>query len=495
MAATNRALPWVLLAFVFVAGAASLVFVWLATRVAVPPPAPTPVNDSSVSTSGTTPPVVLPPAQPPSNRVSITWRAPVFVSDATPACGYDSLLALRGGEDTLYVQTQVMPLWMGARVVYQVGRWASEGAMLIAVNNETLPITRCGGGDAWDRADNLVAANGLLVAYVETGAPITTAALYVHPLKKTLTLVDPSERPSHLVFSNGEFDIYSWSAASSKVYLRRSVDGGLSWSPPRRLLDDAVRPRLVDTGRVQLLAAYQPTTRNVRFLLHTSDWAPAATRVLVLSPGVDCLEGGYRNISQRMRLVATSSGLHVFGSDARSTRSILVSARSCNASDVYPGCSSSPVLSSCTPNPNALASACVRLAIPQLHHFHAVSENDALSFHFVGESDGDQTALLDADVLSDGRVAVLYYRVRISLMQMELRLRVGSVDFLIDTFDGVSQAASEGGLAYDSPVLRLDDDVAVYVAYSRPAGGVAQPETYTLDTRERSRMTVVRVAL
>jgi hypothetical protein len=187
--------------------------------------------------------------------------------------------------------------------------------------------------------------------------------------------------------------------------------------------------------------------------------------------------------------------LHVVGSDARSTRSILVGARTCNASDVFPGCTSSDVVSRCTPNQNVLETACLRLAIPQLHDYHAVSRNDALAFDFAGRSDGDQTAPVDAVALPNGTLAVLYYRVRLSnLAQLELWVRVGGNDLLVDTLDGVSQAASQGGLAYDAPSLRLGSQ-ALLVAYSRPVSGVPQPEGYDIDTRERSRLTVVGVKL
>jgi len=490
MAASNRVLPLLAVFFAILLTAAAIAFVWLATYVPVQPAPPPFVNESA--TEGES---ALPPAAPPSPQVRRVWQAPVFVADATPACGYDALLARRSGEDTVFVQTQVMPVWLGERLVYQVGRWASEGAMLLALDNGTLPVTRCGGGDAWDRVDNVVAANGLLVAYVEAGVPLGAAALYLWPMRTTLPLVDASERPSDLRFADGEFGIYSWSAAQSTVYLRRSTDGGLTWSAPRRLLSDAVRPRVVDTGRVLLLSAYQPTTGNARFLLHTNDWAPTAGRLLPLAPGQDRLEtGGFRNLSHRVWVLAAGGALHVLGNDARSNRTILVSARSCNASDVYPGCDASSVVARCTANPNALASACLRLAVPQLHDYHALSRNDALGFNFLGASDDAQTAVVDAGVLRDGSVVVLYYRVRVSLRQMELRLRTPAADLLVDTFDGVSQAASDGGLAYDLPALRVAK-TGVYVAYSRTVPDVPQPEGFVVDTRERSRMTVALVTV
>jgi hypothetical protein len=102
---------------------------------------------------------------------------------------------------------------------------------------------------------------------------------------------------------------------------------------------------------------------------------------------------------------------------------------------------------------------------------------------------------VDAVALPNGTLAVLYYRVRLSnLAQLELWVRVGGNDLLVDTLDGVSQAASQGGLAYDAPSLRLGSQ-ALLVAYSRPVSGVPQPEGYDIDTRERSRLTVVGVKL
>lgn len=494
MTTSNRVLPGLLTAALLVIAAAALFFGWLATRTAIPPRAAPPIINTSSAGEETT---ALPPVLPPSPLVRTIWQAPEFHGNATPECGFDSLFALAGGQDTLYVRSQVMPVWLGERVVYQVGRWWSSGAMLLAVDNDTLPITRCGGGADWDRVDAVVAANGLLVAYVESGVPIGAAALYVWPFRTALPLVDASERPSDLRFSGGEFGIYSWSAAQSTVYLRRSPDGGRTWTAPRALMTDAVQPRFVDTGRAQLLGAYQPSTGNIRFLLHTNDWAPLPQRTLPLAGrGPDRLEvGGYRNVSHGMRIVSYGPLLHVVGSDARSTRSILVSARTCNASDVFPGCLSSNVVPRCTPNQNVLETACLRLAIPQLHDYHAVSRNDALAFDFVGKSDGDQTAVVDAAVLPNGTLVVLYYRVRsATLAQVELWLRVGDVDLLVDTLDGISQAASHGGLSYDAPALRATAR-GVWIAYSRPILGVPQPEGYDIDTRERSRMAVAVVKL
>ncbi len=494
MTTSNRVLPSLLLAALLVIAAAALLFSWLATRVDIPPPTPAIINTSTATNNGEES-ASLPPVQPPSPLVRWAWRAPEFHTDATPECGFDSMFALAAGKDTLYVRSQVMPVWMGERLVYQVGRWQSSGAMLLAVDNDTLPITRCGGGTDWDRVGSVVAVNGLLVAHVETGLPAAAAALYVWPMRTTLALVDPSERPSDLRFTNGEFGIYSWSAAQSTVYLRRSADGGRTWTAPRLLMTDAVRPRFVDTGRAQLLGAYQPSTGNIRFLLHTNDWAPTPQRTLPLAPGADRLEvGGYRNLSQWTRIVSWGALVHVVGSDARSNRSVLVSARTCNTSDVFPGCVSSTIVARCTPNQNVLETSCLRLAIPQLHDYHAISRNDALAFDFRGKSDGDQTAVVDALALPNGTLATLYYRVRATLAQMELTVRVGDTNFLVDTFDGTSQAASGGGLAFDAPALRISAN-ALWIAYSRPLSGIAQPEGYDIDTRERSHMTVAVITL
>ena len=495
----------------FVLAVAVIGFVWLGTHAAgtvlqpvqpSPPPAPTPVNDS---TAAPRPRPALPTGQP--LRIVTEWTAPVIVTAPTPECGYDTLLALRDGKDTLYVRTQVAPVWLRSTAVYEVGRWASEGSLLLAAGNEALPITKCAGGADWERVSSAVSTDGLLVCYVESGVPVgpneRTAAFYVWPLRVEIALAEPLERPSHLRSSGAAFELYSWSARAGTVYVRRSVDGGRSWSSPRILIaSDAVQPRVIGLpSGTLLLGAVQPSTGNLRFLLSTGVWAPAPSRTLHLHSvaGMDTFTAAHtveRNLTHQVHLASIGSLLHVWGADARSTTSILVSAHSCRREDVYPSCTSDQVVPRCTPNPHVLASACLRLAVPLLHDFHAVSHNDALTFEMVGASDEDQTAPRAVLVLPNGTAVVAYYRVREEqLERMELRLRIGSTDLLIDILDGYVQAYSAGGAAFDGLGVALRfEHPSLYLAYSRTIPGAPPAWNSTLfDTRERSRMTVVRV--
>ena len=94
-------------------------------------------------------------------------------------------------------------------------------------------------------------------------------------------------------------------------------------------------------------------------------------------------------------------------------RTALLSARTCRAEDLSPGCTaaSAPLVDACLPNPDVLASACVRTPSPLPKAMLAWSDDDGLTWSnlSLGATPEETTVALDLVAgPSEDTVSVLY---------------------------------------------------------------------------------------
>lgn len=413
------------------------------------------------------PPSRTPPPLPPPTTL-LTWTP--ISSPALECTGYDGLMMLRN--DTLYLRTAVSPV---SSSFFLLGQWSTNGTAGCSVPG----ITTCQGGD-WDRASFPIATPTGVVLRVDSPARAALLLVTNSTVRVLRSVTGTDERP---VIG----DAYTWSASQRAVYLA---------GRHAPLLSDSLVPTLVDSSRssgTQLLAARSATDGVVRLLLHTSSsgWATSPSRFYrdVHLPPPDTLVDGphlaWRGAWERVFLLSDGARglLHLVGTDARSPRSRLVSARSCKPEDVYLGCTPlvpTPIRE-CVPDPSALASACVAVSASLLAAFHAVSTDDGLSWQSPAQlilaQGNEQSVARGSILLPSGLLAVVYESTRpghgFEALQLRLWMSNG-YDTLLDTLDGYAQAYSNGGSAWDGgdPLpMRVHGEHHLNVTYSRPVSG------------------------
>ena len=512
-----------------------------------PPPLPTPdVRNNNEKEAAYRRRAPLESLTTPTTRVA--WEAPDFAVNITEACGYDRVMMIQpDGNDVLYMRTQIAPVFYhsSSSVVYEVGRWRTDGSMLLVQDGRPLPFTRCGDPNApWDRVCCAVTAEDLLIAHVAS-VPSSNRAFFVWPAQTIISpLVDDTERPSALTYTAATrtYVLYSWSAMKREAYLRESRDAGLSWtSPPMLIQRNALRPLVLEETRpgTRFLMTTTPASGDLKFAPNTlGTWSlsvpphrvfplvrhfPQEDDTLVDTTVLPPIFGLVRvNATSRVafarrewtwrsaHVMYERGRLHVLDTDTRFSRhTVLVSERTCQPDDVYVGCvplDEVPSMPPCRPKPQTLGTACVRYLTPLAAAFHAVSLNDGLTWDIlesVGKNDdGSQTIVRAATLLPNGNVAVAYLLVRpgATLRVAELRVQIigTDVDVLVDTLDLHTQAWTMGGVGYDGDVLAMRADASIIeLAYSATTRNVYlaahDVPGGTVDITDRSRLTIVKI--